>query len=95
MDRSPIEQPTRQRVVFTIARRQVWRHFQKVRFWSGWGLVDVWVAWWRMGSDDRGLDGRRDRCKWRAVIGVSLEVYRINMLEGFRAYEMRAACVDG
>lgn len=53
MDRSPIEQPTRQRVVFTIARRQVWRHFQKVRFWS----VGVW---WMFGLLGGG---------WGAMIG--------------------------
>jgi hypothetical protein len=35
VDRSPREHPIKQRVVFTVARFQVWRHFQKERFWSG------------------------------------------------------------
>lgn len=29
VERSPMLQPTKQREVLTIARRQVWRHFQK------------------------------------------------------------------
>ena len=43
-------------------------------------MVVVWVVWWRVGSDDRRLDGRRGRYRCRAVIGVSIEVCRINML---------------
>jgi hypothetical protein len=87
VDRSPREQPMRQRVVFTMARRHVWRHFQKERFWSGWGREDVWaVVWWRIGRDGRRANDMRGRhrhlaVRFRAVIGVNIEVYLIDMLE--------------
>lgn len=70
--------------MFTIARRHVWRHFQKERFWSGWGREVVWVVvWWRIGSEDLRIEDMCMRGRWRcrAVIGVSIEVYRSDMLE--------------
>lgn len=40
--RSPMEQPMRQRVVLSAARRQVWASDQKVEDVGEW--VAVWVA---------------------------------------------------
>ena len=59
-----MEQPIRQRVVFIVARRQVWRHFQKERVWSGpRRIVGVWdVRWRRWTSVRSGVRRNWERC---------------------------------
>ena len=89
MDKSPSEQPIRHLVVFTMARFQVWRHFQKARLRTGLGIVVVWTCW-RDWYDLTG-DVSCGRCKDREYIEDSLGVHNIGAFIAVNRLEFMCA----
>lgn len=81
----------RQRVVFIIARDQVWRHFQKVRE-RGVRVVVV-VLWWRDGTlflESAVVEGWR----WRGVLVIDVGLLVDNMdFGGVAPLQRRDGCI--